>query len=291
MWPPNRIRITLLTVGAVAGLSLAAPDLLDFKPSSYRPLPPTVIARVGNQHIPASRYLELMADLEADKRAPLDEKDREFVISRLIDEELLIQRGIELGYEVSSPQVRKTLAAAVIAQVAAEHSAELPNEAELLNFYQSEADFFSIKGRYRVRWWRFPGSLEDSMQVAALARSQLEQGALIEDIIAATGVEAQEFLPNQLMPLTKLADYLGPELAQAIPELQAGTYSSPIVAGGSTHILLVEESQSAQVPEFDSIRPQVEAEYLRRSGDRALRSYLEWLRQRSEIVVASGRPD
>ena len=41
------------------------------------------------------------------------------------------------------------------------------------------------------------------------------------------------------------------------------------------------------LPPFEQVRPMVEAEYLRRAGGDALRQYLAWLRERTEIIVDS----
>jgi len=104
--------------------------------------------------------------------------------------------------------------------------------------------------------------------------------------MSSTGLQPESMLPDQMLPLTKLADYLGPELARQVPQLEPGTYSRPLPANGSFHILYVVAREAGRLPPFDQIRPLVEAEFLRRAGDRALRDYLSWLRGRSEIVTA-----
>jgi hypothetical protein len=52
---------------------------------------------------------------------------------------------------------------------------------------------------------------------------------------------------------------------------------------------LVDKAVS-QAPAFAAVRQQLEAEYVRRAGDRALREYLEWLRDRADISHPSGLP-
>jgi len=116
----------------------------------------------------------------------------------------------------------------------------------------------------------------------------LRRGEDETTVLQSTGLKAQSFLPNQMLPLTKLADYLGAELALQIPGLATGEYSEPIHTGGSWHILLLEEQLAGEPPPFEELRRVIEAEYLRRSGDEALRDYLAWLRQRTEVTVAPG---
>ena len=278
-------------MGSAAGLILAATGLVErwSRPAGF--LPESVIARVGDHLIPETRYQELLSDLQADKRTPLTSQDKQFVLDRLIDEELLILRGIELGLPETSPAIRKSIAAAVISQIAAENDARIPDEDTLRRFYEANADFFSTTARYRLRWWNMPGSGAESAEAAAAALEALRTGTAEETVLRSTGLKAHPFLPDQMLPLTKLADYLGADLAWQIPKLEAGEFSQPIAMDGDLNILLLEERLEGETPAFERIRPVIEVEYLRRLGDEALRDYLAWLRERTEVTVATGAMD
>jgi hypothetical protein len=280
-----RVRLVLLSLGATAGLLLAALGLVDIRSPSKNSLPANAIARVGEQLILEERYLELLNDLAADKRTPLNASDRQFALDRLVDEELLIMRGIELGLPESSPEIRKTIAAAVIAHIAAEAEATTPDEATLRRFYESDLEYFTSTARYRLRWWRFPGPDKEAERKALAAYEQLTSGVPFESVMQSTGLLPNPLLPDQMLPLSKLSDYLGPMLAQQASALQSGEFSRPIAVGGGFHILYMLSRQEAVLPPFEQSRPMVEAEYLRRAGGDALRQYLAWLRERTEIIV------
>lgn len=264
---------------------LAASGLVDKRAPSSGPLPANAIARVGDQVILRERYLELVNDLAADKRAPLNEDDRQFALDRLIDEELLIMRGIELGLPETSPEIRKSIAAAVIAQIAAEAEATTPDEAELRRLYETDAGFFSTTARYRLHWWRVPGSDAQAEQKAVSAYEQLSARLSTKAVMQSTGLQRETWLPDEMLPLAKLSDYLGSMLAKQASELNPGEFSRPITAGDSFHILYLLEKQDGVLPAFDQVRPMVEAEYLRRRGGDALRQYLVWLRERTDSIV------
>jgi hypothetical protein len=240
---------------------------------------------VGERVILEERYLELVNDLAADKRSPLSADDRLFALDRLIDEELLIMRGIELGLPVTSPEIRKTIAAAVIAQIVAEAEATTPDEAALRRLYQTDSEYFTPTARYWLRWWRIPGSDTEAEHKAATAYEQLSTNMPIAAVMQSTGLQPESLLPDQMLPFNKITDYLGPLLAQQASELRPGEFSRPIGSGGSFHILYLLARQEAVLPVFEKVRPMVEAEYLRRSGGDALREYLAWLRGRTEIIV------
>ena len=72
------------------------------------------------------------------KGGTLREDDRERVLQRLIDQELLIDRAIELGLPERDPQIRNQLATAMIDFLVrrAEDEAATANEGDLRAFYQ-----------------------------------------------------------------------------------------------------------------------------------------------------------
>ena len=280
-----RMRLVLLALGACAGLIMAAAGLVERWSPSPGELPVGAIARVGGKIITQERYLQVLNDLEADKRAPLSARDRQFVIDRVVDEELLIQRGIELGLADSSPPIRKALAAAVIAQLAAEAEANLPGEQALRRLYDSDPEFFTSTARYRLRWLRLPASDDAAQLKVEDAYRQLSKGVTLEEVRQSTGLEPVPILPDALLPLSKIRDYLGPALASQVSMLRRGVFSKPIEDNGDLHILQLLEYQPEVLPPFEEARPVLEAEYLRRAGDEALRQYLRWLRLRSEVIV------
>ena len=281
----TRKRVALLALGACAGLIMAAAGLVERWSRSPDELPVGAIARVGEQIITQERFLQVLNDLAADQRAPLSAEDRQFVIDRLIDEELLIQRGMELGLAETSPQIRKALAAAVIGQLTAEAEASLPSEEALHRLYESDPEFFTSTARFRLRWLRIPASDNAARRKAEDAYRQLSNGIALEEVGQSTGLEAVTILPDALLPLSKISDYLGPTLTGHVSLLEHGGYSRPIEDNGDLHILQLLEYRSAVLPPFEQARPVLEAEYLRRAGDKALRQYLKWLRLRSEIIV------
>lgn len=281
----SRARVALLALGACVGLIMAASGLVERWSPSPGELPIGAIARVGGKIITQERYLQLLNDLATDQRAPLSAADRQFVFDRLIDEELLIQRGIELGLADSSAQIRKALAAAVIGQLTAEAEASLPDEEALRRLYGSDPEFFTSTARFRLRWLRLPASDYAAQHKAEEAYRQLSNGVVLAEVTQSTGLEPVPILPDALLPLSKIRDYLGPALAGQVSLLKRGVFSKPIEDNGDLHILQLLEYRPEVLPPFEEARPVLEAEYLRRAGDEALRQYLKWLRLRSEVIV------
>lgn len=286
---PSRRRIALLASGALIGLLIAGANLVTDWSSSSGKLPPGAIARIDGQVITQAEFERVARDLATDKRTA-GEEDRNFALKRIIEEELLVQRGIELGFPETAPGIRKALAAAVITQVITEAEALAPSSEELRQFYEGDMNFFARTERLQVRWLRATGT------VSAVEQEQTVHGSLvsacqINDITQSMNFHVVSELPNKLLPLTKLMDYMGPTLARQATQIKPGECSEPILINGSYHVLYLEAYQPPQLPEFNDIKHVVEAEYVRRAGEKALLDYLEWLRNRAEIIIDEAKLD
>ncbi len=285
-----RTRLLLLTLGAITGLVLASTGLVEHWSLPSSDLPGNVIARVGDHLIPRERYQQLLNDLATDKRTPVSDEDRQFVLDRLIDEELMILRGVELGLPETSPEIRKSIAGAVIMQVVTEAQVSMPADAELRSLYNSDPGFFSSNSRYRVRWWRLNGQGNEILNKAGDAYRQLNSAKEIGSILQSSGFERVSELPDTLLPLSKLIDYMGPVLADQVAALPAGGFTHPVDSDHGMHILYLVEHKAGALASFEDIRAVVETEYQRRQADQALRDYLAWLRKRTEIVIVESKP-
>jgi len=290
--PGSRRGAVLLALGAGVGIVAAAVGLVGG--AGRRALPAGAVARINGQLIAAEEYERVVAGLAFDRRDGVDPATRRQVLDRLIDEELLVERGLELGLARRDPRVRKDLTAAVIDAVVAESADRQPSEAELAAFSGERPDVLRRSGRLRVRqvWCRVATAADDA---AALARARDAAARLrhAEDFAAvrdAVGDPELAPLPDALLPPAKLLDYLGPTALRAALALEPGAVSDPVRSRTGYHVLqLVERREDADLP-LTAARPEVLAEFRRRSGERALRAYLDQLRRRGEIEVAPRLP-
>src|SRR6185295_10882002 len=97
-------------------------------------------------------------------------------------------------------------------------------------------------------------------------------------------------LPDTLLPVSKLADYLGATALRTVLALEPGGVSDPVRSNTGYHVLQLLERQSDVAPPLEEIKPQVIAEFRRRAADQALRAYLDDLRSRAEVVVSPKLP-
>ncbi len=286
--------VLLLAAGAALGVVLAASGLVGARHSTGSSLPPDAAAHVNGEVIRTEEYERTLAGLAGDRRDGVDREHRRHVLDRLIDEELLVQRGIELGLPRHDRKVRADLTAAVIASIVAESEDAQPSAVELQAFYDEHRAFFTQPGRLRLRqvFCRAPTAGDDAAPRARAAEAarRLRAGAAFDGLRAALGDPEVSPLPDALVPAEKLVDYIGPTALRAALSLGVGEVTDPVRSGAGYHVVQVVERQADTTPPLAEITAQVTAEFRRRAGDRALRAYLDDLRSRADIAVDAKLP-
>ena len=291
--------LSLLGFGAGLGIVLAAVGLVTSgRWPSGRGVAPLLadnaLARVNGEPIRIEDYQLVMNALAQDKRDPLEDADRQRILDRLIDEELLVQRGLELDMPRRDSKVRKDLTAAVIEGVVAEVGDLQPSDADVQRFYDEHRDFFTAPGRLRVREVFFrvasaaemPGPLDRAQQ----AVSRLRAGEDLAAVRASLGNNEPVPLPDTPLPPAKLVEYLGPTAARAALSLDVGAVSEPVRSSSGWQVLQVVEREPDRLPPLGEIKSEVVAEFRRHAGERALRAYLDELRARAQITRVSKLP-
>ena len=263
-----------LAVGAIAGLAAAGYGLLE-RSGSGSGLPPGAVA-VVNDAVIESRQLEgAIAQLVRAGTTDVPTTAKADVLQSLIDEELLVQRGIDLGMVTSELTVRSAIVESLIASVTAEADAADPDDAELDAFMQENADRYTYASAIRLEAWT-----TDDEAIARQFVQQLESsgGPASFELVPVPG------LPTAPAPLERLRMFLGPAIAAAAADIPAGN-SAVFARQGRWYVVHVLEHAEATLASLDSIRSQVLLDYRRALADERLQVYLEELRRSADIVV------
>ncbi|GIT62248.1 MAG: hypothetical protein Ct9H300mP20_20750 [Gammaproteobacteria bacterium] len=93
-----------------------------------------------------------MDGLNSDKRVPLNKEDKAFVLERMIEEELLIQRAKDLGFFSTNTMIRGTIVQQMINMVISENSLDIVSNSELERvFIKGNKGFFTNADRLRLK--------------------------------------------------------------------------------------------------------------------------------------------
>ena len=280
----------LLLVGAAVGLALASFGLLEERSDPGR-LPSDAAAVVGDRRIRRVDYQRVLAGVAGDLRSPVDETTRRRVLDRMIDEELLVQRALELGLAVIDRRVRGELTSGLIDSIVAEVDGETPSDRDVARHYDANRDFFTRPGRLRARTLYFSQRRGDAdprgsaLARADAARPRLLAGESVDAVERALADPQVSPVPDALLPASKIRDYVGPSVLEALLTLETGAWSEPIEAGGGVHLATTVDREPSIAPPLAEIEELVRQDLQRRRGDDALRAYLDDLKARTPILI------
>ena len=269
----------LLVLGVFVGISLAI--FSSIQDTNFE-VDNNWVARVGDIEISREKYLLQLEGLNLDKRAPLKEEDRAFVLERMIEEELLIQRAKDLGMFSTNTMIRGAIVQQMINMIISENSLDIVSTSQLKEFYEANKGFFTSADRLRLKQIYFSDEKGGALERAQNAYLHLVQSNNLDEIDSKSDESALE-VPNTLMTLSKVREYIGPSLMQLAKMLKPGEFTSPKKVIGGYKIIVLLERRDASPPDFKEIRDRVKSEYQKRKDDEALRDYLNKLKKWYEI--------
>lgn len=278
-------RHLVLGIGAAGGIFLAMAGA--FIPT-FQEVSGDILARVNGKAISVQ---DLTFALERSASENPDGSYRE-TLNFLIAQELLIQRGVEIGLLEADLTVRKAIAWAVIDAIVADVLKREPSEEELRAFYTSHRAVFALPARLHVQHVFFAdkGDSHRARIRAEQTATAIARGMSFREARERYGDQDSVLVPDTPLPLHVLRRDLGPTLADATLAMQAGDVSPLVQSPLGYHILHLVESQPESGQPYDAVRQEVKAEYFRRQRDEALQQQLDRLRQSATIVLSPQAP-
>jgi len=286
----DRRAVLLLLAGALVGIGLAAASIVR-SGRAQRALPPDGVAVVNGEVITQEAFAEFVGALASERKSiDLDAPTRQRLLDRMIDEELLLQRGIELGLPRYERSARRAIVAAVVSAVTTEAEASEPNEDELRAFYRDFAERFMRPGRVELEVAAVQeggrSEAEAYRRAAEFAR-RAREGEDFAALAAQLGDTTPLVPPREPIALDEVRERLGPSAALAVERLHAGEVSDPVRGSAGYFVIALRGRAAAELLPFEQVRDSVRAEYLRSVGERALARYLAQLRASADVRARS----
>lgn len=281
----------LLWSGVILGLILTTVGLL----RSGEPLvdgsavvPPGSVALVNGYPIASELYARILGGLAAERKTvELEQGDRQRVLDRLIDEELLVQRGIELGLARTDQILRRQIVTALTTSITIETEEATPDDDELRRFYAEHNDLFARTDRlsFTQIFFRVLSASQDIdlYQRARQAAQRLRAKEAFEIVNKELGDEPVLRLPAGPLAPEKIQEYLGPTVVQTLLALNPGEVSDPVRSGTGYHVLVLHDRHLGTVPPFETLRETILTQYRRVASEKAVAAYLTDLRRRARI--------
>ena len=240
------------------------------------------VAKIDERAISKDRYETYLESIAQSRKTGLIDSDPENILERMIDEELLIQRGIDLGLIENDSEIRSIIIQKMITSIISDTNDLTVSQTDLEKFYSLNKDLFTPSPKLHLIKLSFNANNKDH---AIKARDFLIKGDLVKARFLAENEVIS--LPNTLLPAMKIREYIGPFLTQTALSLEEGEVSQLIELDKQFHILISIRKMISSAPPLSEVIREVESEYIRFKGEGMLDEYLEDLRNWYDVVKAN----
>ena len=235
------------------------------------------IARVGEKEISRQRFEEIIKVLDDQSNSELTLEKKNLIRERLIDEELLIQRAIELDLVRNDSLVKGNVIQTMFQYIINSNELVEPSEAELREYFSKEKNYFSSGRRYKLKNYTFRNLNDAETAINLLNQSDLES------FLKLVETESAIDLPNVFLTPQKIRDYLGPQVLDELPSLEKGGFSNIFEINEVPSIVICIDILLDNNPKFEEIAEQIKNKFIRDREDSLVKEYIENLRNFYEI--------
>ena len=235
------------------------------------------IARVGEKEISRQRFEEIIKVLDDQSNSELTLEKKNLIRERLIDEELLIQRAIELDLVRNDSLVKGNVIQTMFQYIINSNELVEPSEAELREYFSKEKNYFSSGRRYKLKNYTFRNLNDAETAINLLNQSDLES------FLKLVETESAIDLPNVFLSPQKIRDYLGPKVLDELPSLEKGGFSNIFEINEVPSIVICIDILLDNNPKFEEIAEQIKNKFIRDREDSLVKEYIENLRNFYEI--------
>jgi hypothetical protein len=290
--PPHRSLI-LPAIAALAGIMTGGYGLFHAAPQ-FAGVPAGYVALVNQKGILTSDFMAQTAAVTGKPFAQTTREERSKTLHDMIDEELLVQRGVLLDLPETTTEVRDVMTAAVNAQADAASKATPPTDAQLRTYYDEHRARYSSTGTMQVRdlllrvggYQNANQSTSQALTDAADALYRLRAGAPVEQVMQHFGlVDSGRADADEVLDFAAKL-HLGMKLFPIAAALSDGEVSEPVVDTDGVHLLLMQRRQAPHVSDFASVRPKLYNDYVESVAKRAQDEALTILRRDAQILIA-----
>jgi parvulin-like peptidyl-prolyl isomerase len=280
---------------ALLGAAIAAMGLFRAAPNAEA-VPPGYVAMVNKKGILTNDFQSQTASVTGKSFAETTAAERRKTLNDMIDEELLVQRGVLLDLPETTTEVRDVMTAAVNAQIDAATKGMVPSEAELMNYYQQHRSSYSTAGSMSLRdlvlhvggYQAIDQSTAQAQTDAAEAIYQLRSGVATERVMEHFGMVDSGRADNGEVLDFAAKLHLGVKLFSVADKMVDGEVSEPIPDADGVHVLLMQRRVSPHVADFTSVKPKIYSDFMEAAAKRAQEEGLKILRRDAQITFSPG---
>jgi hypothetical protein len=260
-------------------------------------VPPEAVALVNGRPVLRSDF---MTQAQAQFTLPFAQTSvaqRRKTLDDMIDEELMMQRGLEIDLPSYDPDVRNALVAGVELEVSADALAQQPTQQELQQYYEAHKDRYSSEGIMQLRDLvvrndgGHPGGAARAVAGAAVAA--LRHGQALDTIISQYGlVDSGRFMDAGHVDTGNIFQFavrakLDDALFNAALALKDGEISDPVEEPDGVHLIAMVRHEAPVAQAFEDAQNKVFADFKKEAQDKVLQANLKYLHSRADITLSA----
>jgi len=292
---PQRSSVLPL-LGVLLGLLCAGVAVFRGGTRPMTAVPPGYVALVNGKGVLMSDFIAQIATETGKKFEDATAAERARVLREMVDEELLVQRGLALDLPETTIEVRTAMVEAVNAQAGAPALAYEPTDAELLTYYQQNRARYTAEGSMVIRdlvlqvggYQNANQTVTQAMIDATEAVYQLRAGAAPSYVIEHFGLTDTGRGSGDSLPDFAVKARMGEKLYAVAATLGDGQVSEPVQEADGLHILIMQQRTPPRPAEFNAVRSKVYNDYRTAQRASATSANLQNVRAQAHILLAPG---
>tara|TARA_B110000014_G_scaffold264215_1_gene264183 strand:- start:1747 stop:2619 length:873 start_codon:yes stop_codon:yes gene_type:complete len=270
----------LFVFALIIGVLLISQELFQSKSSNQYLRQQNAVALVNDMTISEDQYIKYISTLGIDVIDENDEELLEIVLEKMIEEELLLQKGIELELHKFDIQIRKAIIQQVINSVLLQNEEEV-TEKELREYYKNN------KKKYQL-------SKLIHLDIIFLNSQREEDINLLLEAISTIGFEEskkqfhQELffsIPNRLISIKDCNQLLGNNICKDIFELNLNDISNPIKYENGFLLIQIRNTNSdiKDTDLFNRLYDKILFDFKNSKDDKYFKDYIQYLKENANI--------
>ena len=270
----------LFVIALIIGILLISQELFQSKSSNQYLRQQNAVALVNDMTISEDQYIKYISTLGIDVIDENDVELLEIVLEKMIEEELLLQKGIELELHKFDIQIRKAIIQQVINSVLLQNEEEV-TEKELREYYENN------KNKYQLR------KLIHLDLIFLNSQREEDINLLLETISTIGFTESKKqfhqelffSIPDRLISTKDCNQLLGGNICKDIFELNLNDISDPMKYEKGFLIIQIRNTNKDIVDNdlFYRLYDKILFDFKNSKDDKYFKDYIQYLKENAYI--------
>ena len=286
----------IFIIAIILGIALIFYETISFNNEFLQLKNKKAVALVNDVVISEDQFLKYASNLGADIQPEDDVEILELLLERMIEEELLVQRGIELDLHKKDIGVRKEMIKQVIDFIIQVEKNQV-NEEDIRDFYNENIRKYTPTEKIQFQSIYINSLNKESVLLGTESDLKTLQPKLLKlyDELKTTDFleikskfDENNFfeVPNKLINIKDCNLLFGKSICNQIASLNLDEVSQPIFFDNGYFIFKLVDHVKQEIDEnyYNEIREKIIFDYNNSLDDEKLKNYLKYLKDNSEII-------